>query len=442
MLLKIITLILIICICSISTSFSYIMIDNTFGKNDYTLRIKYSGFEKRGKIKCVDVFFSSYILDSGFGYKNSLFFPVGFDKNDNMIIPNAGADSISFFRIDSNGNVNQSVVNIDNSAVHQISYPYFVGSYQNSEGYGILLGKLRNVGANFELDFYKKIDISKYIENYYYTTIVGFRKLFDSFFIVGNTVMRGKNDIDILLLKLGFNGDLYKSYNDKGFLRLDNLAGGMENDGVFSFQTDKDGNMYFVGFSKSGNHCKDMLLVKLDNSGYLDKSFGNNGIVLINNVAGGNGVDLLSDIKIKNDYLIVGGISYDKNSIGRPVIMKMYKGKLDYSFGDYGIKIIPCVNHGQVLKVCIDEMGYIYSCVFNFSSSNPEYELDKPLKVVQMDQNGRIIDEVEMFFDEPTVLLSMLIKGKKLYIPVIQSNSSGYSLKVFRFYIGDKNVDH
>ncbi|MCS6955086.1 MAG: hypothetical protein NZM44_01865, partial [Candidatus Calescibacterium sp.] len=136
MLLKIIMLILIVCICSISISFSYIMIDNTFGSSNYTLKIKYSGFEKKEKIKCVDIFFSSYILDSGFGYKSSSFFPVSFHKNDNMIVPNAGGDSISFFRIDSNGNVNQSVVNIDNSAVHEISYPYFVGSYRNSGVYG------------------------------------------------------------------------------------------------------------------------------------------------------------------------------------------------------------------------------------------------------------------------------------------------------------------
>ncbi len=85
----------------------------------------------------------------------------------------------------------------------------------------------------------------------------------------------------------------------------------MDDDVGNSLTIDSTGKIYVTGYSSNGSNC-DMYVIRLNSDGSIDNSFGVNGKVVVNNIAGGNGYDEGNSLTIDSTGKIyVTGCSYN-----------------------------------------------------------------------------------------------------------------------------------
>jgi len=436
-------------------AFPYIYPNNSFGNEYYELKMKNDNDQKFSKtrINSLVLPLDNFVINSPF--ENEGYYPVSLDEEGNIVIINYTLNGIEFYRFSSNAlstnklsfssnrnvsEVKKDLINLKNHFVHFIKFPFIVGSFYDNKNDtpSFFIAKLKIKSEKFILDEYKVIDFGSRIDNLYFILFRGFFPLSNHNFIILGNLLDEKVSanfypyLDILISKLD------ESMKITNVNILKNIAGGNQQDSISKSIVDNEGNIYMGGASKSLNHCTDILLVKLNNQGDFDKNFGNNGILLINGV--GNGVDSISDMEIFQDYLICGGITYDKNSIGRAFVMKLSKktGDFDPTFGNYGEKIINSNYNSQVVKLEVGNNIFAQVCEFK-NSSNPIRDYYN-LKIIEINQEGKIVQEMHMNFTEPTHLLDIIYRDGKLYLITIQKSNQNYNryfYRIFRFYTSD-----
>jgi uncharacterized delta-60 repeat protein len=112
-------------------------------------------------------------------------------------------------------------------------------------------------------------------------------------------------------------GVLDTTFDSDGIVVHNNAAGGDGWDEGNSIYVDSNGKIYVTGYSRNRSGNADMVIWKYKNDGTLDNSFGNNGIVVHDNAAGGNGRDEGNSIYVDNTGKIYvtgyswSGTSYD-----------------------------------------------------------------------------------------------------------------------------------
>jgi uncharacterized delta-60 repeat protein len=110
-------------------------------------------------------------------------------------------------------------------------------------------------------------------------------------------------------------GVLDTTFDGDGIVVHNNAAGGNSYDGGDSIYVDSNGKIYVTGYSinSSGNQDnEDMVIWRYNSDGSLDKTFGNGGIVVHNNAAGGNDYDYGYSIYVDgNGKIYVTGSSYN-----------------------------------------------------------------------------------------------------------------------------------
>jgi uncharacterized delta-60 repeat protein len=109
-------------------------------------------------------------------------------------------------------------------------------------------------------------------------------------------------------------GELDKSFGEGGVVVDHNAAGGNSADGGNSIYVDKKGRVYVTGYSKNRNGDYDMVIWRYNGDGSIDKTFGEGGIVVHDNAAGGKGWDEGASIYVDNKGRIyVTGWSKNRN---------------------------------------------------------------------------------------------------------------------------------
>ena len=163
-----------------------------------------------------------------------------------------------------------------------------------------------------------------------------------------------KNQIKVLLLFILLPGclmaqsgfSLDRSFGEKGFVLND----------VARFQDDQAVSILKSSTNKlivTGHDPEDIVVSVLDTHGRATSSFGDNGTVLLDL---GEKETVHSVIKSDSEHLLIGGLtrnanwSYKKNFVAK---LSYTTGKLDSSFGNNGITLLP---EGQTLDV----MGLIH----------------------------------------------------------------------------------
>jgi uncharacterized delta-60 repeat protein len=136
-------------------------------------------------------------------------------------------------------------------------------------------------------------------------------------------------------------GELDESFGEGGIVVDHNAAGGKGNDVGNSIYVDKKGRIYVTGYSWNRNGDKDMVIWRYNEEGKLDKTFGEGGIVVYNGAAGGKGYDYGNSIYVDNKGRVyVTGSSDNKNGDLDMVIWRYNgDGSIDKTFGEGGIVV-------------------------------------------------------------------------------------------------------
>lgn len=143
---------------------------------------------------------------------------------------------------------------------------------------------------------------------------------------------------DFAVIRYNSDGSLDNTFGNNGIATTDLQTG--SDDVAYSIALQADGKIVLAGYSDNGSN-KDAALVRYNNDGSLDNTFGNNGIVLTD--FENSQLDEIKVVKVHplTGNIIVGGSSVISTYIGKPVIARyLYDGTLDYSFNQTGIKTL------------------------------------------------------------------------------------------------------
>jgi uncharacterized delta-60 repeat protein len=153
---------------------------------------------------------------------------------------------------------------------------------------------------------------------------------------------RSEGNFDMTIWRYTDTGQLDTSFgNGAGFVVHNGAAEGNYDDFGYSTSLDPTGRILVTGESDNGAGNRDMVIWRYTDTGQLDTSFGNGGIVVHNGAAGGNGND--SGYSITFDptgRILVTGESDNGAGYYDMVIWRyLDTGQLDTSFGNGGIVV-------------------------------------------------------------------------------------------------------
>ena len=147
------------------------------------------------------------------------------------------------------------------------------------------------------------------------------------------------SDNDMVIWEYNSDGTLNSSFGTGGVVVSDNAAGGGGNDMGKSITTDSQRSILVTGASFNGSDF-DMVLWRFNPDGTPDSTFGNNGIVVVNNAAGGNGDDYGSSVIIDSQgRILVAGASFNGSDLDMVLWRFNPDGTLDGTFGNNGVVI-------------------------------------------------------------------------------------------------------
>jgi uncharacterized delta-60 repeat protein len=170
-------------------------------------------------------------------------------------------------------------------------------------------------------------------------------------------------------------GELDKSFGKRGVVVDHNAAGGNSDDRGNSIYVDSKGRIYVTGCSVNRNGDKDMVIWRYNKEGKLDKTFGEGGIVVDNNAAGGKVEDVGTSIYVdKKGRIYVTGYSKNRNGDFDMVIWRYNgDGSIDKSFGEGGIVVDHNAAGGNSAdggkSIYVDKKGRVYVTGWSTNSS-------------------------------------------------------------------------
>ena len=148
------------------------------------------------------------------------------------------------------------------------------------------------------------------------------------------------SNYDMVIWRYMPDGSLDSTFGNNGIVVHDNAAGGNKHDYGFSITIDSQGRILVTGSSFNGSDY-DMVIWCYDSSGAPCSGFGAGGVVVDDSAAGGNDYDSgLSVTTDSQDRILVTGDSYNSSNNSDMVIWRyMPDGSLDSTFGNNGIVV-------------------------------------------------------------------------------------------------------
>ncbi len=209
---------------------------------------------------------------------------------------------------------------------------------------------------------------------------------------VSNPIMRGGGAGNIIgkvsnVFGTQLNRDLDGDGDNDSAVVLNNIAGGNENDYGYSLTIDSTGKIYVTGSSRNGRN-DDMYVIRLNSDGRIDNRFGVNGKVVVNNIAGGNDYDVGRSLTLdRTGKIYVTGWSRNVSNWDMYVIRLNSDGRIDNSFGVNGKVVVNNIAGGNDYDVgeslTTDSTGKIYVTGWSDVSSTDMY-------VIRLNSDGRI----------------------------------------------------
>ncbi|MGB5846995.1 MAG: hypothetical protein WBH40_00830 [Ignavibacteriaceae bacterium] len=149
--------------------------------------------------------------------------------------------------------------------------------------------------------------------------------------VAGYSISPSTNNEEITLIRFTENGNVDKSFGIKGFTVTEVSS---EKDNAESVAIQRDGKIVVVG-STDHKPTTDIVLIRYDENGSIDYSFGINGIVItdIN-----SSLDIGKSLVIQSDgKIIVSGYTHIINKFFMTLLRYDSNGALDPTFGNGGI---------------------------------------------------------------------------------------------------------
>ena len=186
------------------------------------------------------------------------------------------------------------------------------------------------------------------------------------------------------------NRDVDKDGDSDACVVVNNIAGGKSDDVGKSLYVDSSGNFYITGYSKNADDNGDMYVIKLNNDGNFDTSFGNKGKDVVNNIAGGNGWDRGNSLYVDGARKVyVTG--YSKNAKGNfdmYVIRLKSDGSIDNTFGNNGQVVVDNIAGGKGYdygySLYVDSKGKVYVTGASWNGSNSD------MYVIRLNSDGSL----------------------------------------------------
>jgi uncharacterized delta-60 repeat protein len=181
---------------------------------------------------------------------------------------------------------------------------------------------------------------------------------------------------DMVIWRYNSNGTLDTAFNGTGFVVHNNAAGGNSSDYGNSIHVDNTGKIYVTGSSGNATNY-DMVIWRYNSNGTLDNTFGNNGIVVHNNAAGGNSADAGSSIYVdSNGNIYVTGYSWNGSNDDMVIWRYNSNGILDTSFNGTGFVVHNNAAGGNGSdrgnSIYVDNTGKIYVTGYSWNGSNDD----------------------------------------------------------------------
>lgn len=207
----------------------------------------------------------------------------------------------------------------------------------------------------------------------------GDSELLDVIYYNSNYYAVGKADVEgraeILIMKYGENGSVVSSFGTNGFLSIPKGSGASE---LTKIEIAEDGNLLSSGWMRDGNN-EVALVVKFDQNGNLQSSFGEQGIVELRIANSSFGEDRANEIIQKNGRIYFSSISYTGLSDVIGVACLESDGSLCEDFGNGG-KINHTIDeaigsHGAQAMIMHPDGGFVIGgeVKFDFFDENSLY---------------------------------------------------------------------
>ncbi|MEN3014889.1 MAG: hypothetical protein ABDH21_02365 [bacterium] len=188
--------------------------------------------------------------------------------------------------------------------------------------------------------------------------------------LLGGHGINSKSNHDIFIVKLSQDGNFDIAFADSGKVLFDYQG---REDQYVSMCIDKNNNLY-AAINTRQKH-RDILVLKYTPEGYIDTSFGLNGMVIIDNILGEKTDKTVSSIKVDDKGRIyIAGARFISDSDSQLIVGRIDgKGGIDTSFGKNGFVVVDNIAGGKYADVAssIDLDRNLNIFVTGFSAGKP-----------------------------------------------------------------------
>ena len=171
--------------------------------------------------------------------------------------------------------------------------------------------------------------------------------------VAGYSISPATNNEEITLIRFTENGNVDKSFGNKGFIVTEVSS---EKDNAESVAIQRDGKIVVVG-STDHKPTTDIVLIRYNENGSIDYSFGINGIVITDL---NSSLDIGKSIVIQIDgKIVVSGFTHIINKFFMTLLRYDSNGELDPTFGNGGIIVTEINGRRGKMDMAIQNDGKI-----------------------------------------------------------------------------------
>ncbi len=209
-------------------------------------------------------------------------------------------------------------------------------------------------------------------------------------YITGESANASGNG-DMVICKYDSDGGTVTSFGTNGTVAHDSAAGGSGYDCGNRIAADSSGNIYVFGQSSNGAD-DDMVVWKYDNAGAAVTDFGDNGVVVLDNIAGGNAADIAFNAAIDSAGKInVVGYSSNGSDVDIFAIRLNPDGTLASEFADGGCFVLDNVAGGngddKAYGCDLDSSGNLYITGYSMNGQG-----NRDMMIIKLDSNGSLYE--------------------------------------------------
>jgi uncharacterized delta-60 repeat protein len=246
------------------------------------------------------------------------------------------------------------------------------------------------------------------------------------------------NDGDIAVVRYNSYGTPDNTFGTNGIVTTDINS---ENDVAYSVNVQSDGKIIVAGYTDNGTDY-DIFVIRYNSNGTMDNTFGNNGIII---TQVGSSDEIAYSVKVQSDgKILTAGYSSNGNDNDFAVIRYNENGSLDNTFGTNGIVTTQVGASGDyAYSISIQNDGKIVlsGCYYTGTTSD--------IALVRYNSNGTLdntfgtngIVIIEIGSSSNCAYTSAIQNDGKIVVAGKSENGSNYSVFTTVRYLDDASTD-